>query len=489
MTVAAQAGAGAVNTSIASTFGWDTVFAIPVARVNAAIAKAKSSPKRLVYKSAAPSQFQMTADFDDWTLVPEGDGPIVRMALPMRNLSGSYLYNGQKFSFSCAALVGIIEIKLNFIKHDGLTTLLGPDGKPLPAPAAGVTRHKLTARTESTDPTDPVASFVTMDFKQPLSLASAKIGIEAAFEDWCNENLADFAHIFTIVDLNDQIATGAWAFCKPHTIDYAIVDKIDKSGSYLGVLCMTSSDPAPSVQQLSAFAIPDQCDSGFLVSPRRLLADLMIPSMTGVWPKLSASDLEIASNDQILQLKSGKSFTLPDFVKNGDTYTPVVKSFSLEIMGDEMKVDTHTEVEVSPGIYATCTATYWYKVALGVNQKGEQALTFTEARAAAKTPGSRADPWVKGLQQAMQIISIVLVVLLLVVDPAIGAIIGILLAGIAVGEYEVNNIQANAKGDAPGLDDLKKNFTAPIIWSDSRDLKLQAAGLSGALQLGGVWGS
>ena len=42
------------------------------------------------------------------------------------------------------------------------------------------------------------------------------------------------------------------------------------------------------------------------------------------------------------------------------------------------------------------------------------------------------------------------------------------------------------KGDAPGLDDLTQNFTAPIVWSGSKDFTLQSAGLSESLQLGGV---
>lgn len=483
------AAAPAASSNSASTFGWDTVFAVPVSRVNASIAKQKSSPPRLAYKSSLPSQFQMQADFGDWTLIPEGDGAIVRMALPMRNLSGSYISHGTTFHFSCAALVGVIEIKLQFFEHDGKTDLIGPDGKPLPPPAPGTTRHKLMARSTSVDPADPVASLVVMNFTQPLSSPSARIQIEAAFEEWCNAHLGDFAHILAIADINDKVATGAWAFCKPYKTDYAVVDKMDKSASFLGVLCMTSTDPKPDQQQLSAFAVPDNCEAAFLISPKRVLKDILLPSMTGVWPNLDANDIEIASNDQILQLKSGKSFNLPDFVKDGDTYTPVVTSFSLEIMVDEFKVDTHTEVEVSPGIYATCTATYWYKVGLGKNQNGDECLTFSESRPPDKTPGSRADPWVQGLQKAMQVITVVLTVLLFVVDPAIGVLVGVLLTGIAVGEYEINSIQRNAKGDAPGLDDLKQNFTAPIIWSDSKDLDLKTAGLSNCLQLGGVWGN
>jgi Clostridium P-47 protein len=480
--------AAAVQGHTSPTFGWDTVFAVPVSKVNAAIASKKTSPPKLVYQSNTATQFQMQADFGNWTLIAEGDGPIIRVALPMNNLTGSYLFNGQSFSFSCANVTGIIEIELNFLPHDGLTTLYDANGVPLTPPKAGTTRNKLMARTVTTNPADPVAAFVVMNFTSPLSLPSARISIESAFLTWCNENLGQFAHVFAVVDINDKIATGRWAFCKPHTTSYAVVDKIDKTDSYLGVLCMTSSDPVPAVQQISAFVIPDNCESSFLISARRVLNDLLIPSMNGVWPNLDANDLEVASDDKTIELKSGKSFSLPDFVaSDGNTYSPVMSTFRLEIMGDQMQIDTYTEVEVSLGIYATCTATYWYSIGLGANSKGEQTLTFAQAQTPAKTSGTRHDPAIDVIKTILIVISIVLVILTMIVDAPLGLLLGVLLAGIAVGQYEIGNIQMTHKGDAPGLDDLTNNFSAPIVWSDSKDFTLKSVGLSEALQLGGTW--
>jgi len=481
--------AAAAQTSTSPTFGWDTVFAIPVDRVNAAIASRKASPVKLDYPPTGPFKFQVQADFDDWKVIPEGDGAIVRMALPMRNLVGSYVDgNGQTHSISCAALVGIIEVKLNFLPHDGITPLTDADGNPLPPPAAGTARHLLLTRTETNDPTDPVVTFVALDFTQPLTPLNAKSSIQRVFETWCEQNLADFSHIFAVVDLNTRIATGRWAFCKPHTTNYAIVDKIDKSASYLGILCMTSTDPVPDLQQISAFSVPARCSTGFLISPRRMLEDIAKPSMTSVWPKLDPNDLTVDSSDLVLALNAGVNVTLPDITtKQGDTYTPVMTDFSLEIMGDELKVDTHIEIEVSPGIYATCTSTYYYRISLGTNSNGDPAMTFVQSRSPVKTTGSRSSPGIVILRTILTIIGIVLAVLALVVDPAITIIIGVILAGIAVGQYEINNLGIAHSGDAPGLDDLTDNFTAPITWTDSRDFTLQSVGMNESLQLGGTW--
>jgi hypothetical protein len=321
-----------------------------------------------------------------------------------------------------------------------------------------------------------------------LSLPAAKLGVESGFQDWCNANLADFAHVFAVMDLNDKIATGRWAFCKPHTMDYAIVDSTDMSKCYLGLLCMTSKDTVPGTAQLSDSAVPPGCESGFLVSPRRLLADLLTPSMAAVWPKLDTADLEIASNDRMLQLKPAKTVELPVFKdSNGDSYTPVLTMFTLEIMGDQMKVDTHVETEVSPGIYGTCTATYWYKLGLGKTSTGEPALTWSEAQPAQKQTGSRSDPGIAILKGILSALGAILALLALVLDPPLALIVGAVVCGIAIGQFEINNIQDSAKGDAPGLDDLTANFTAPVVWTDTADYGLQSAGLSGSLQMGGVW--
>jgi hypothetical protein len=103
------------------------------------------------------------------------------------------------------------------------------------------------------------------------------------------------------------------------------------------------------------------------------------------------------------------------------------------------------------------------------------------------TKGSRADPGIAILRTALTIIAIVLAVLALVVDPAISIVIGVVLAGIAVGQYELNNLGIAHSGDAPGLGDLTDNFTAPITWTDSADFTLQSVGMNESLQLGGTW--
>lgn len=468
--------------------GWDTVFAVPIDRINKAIVKRKVSPKKLDYKIQAASKFHMQADFGDWQIIPKGDGSIIRMSLPMKNMKGGYTVSGKDYTFTCDECVGIIEIKLNFLPHDHSIPIIGGDGKALPDPPKGTKRHKLVARTKSDDPADPVASFVVLDFIKPLSLPGAKTSIEAAFEAWCNENLEQFSHIFTIVDLNDKIASGKWAFCKPHITNYAYVDKGTPETSILGVLCMTSNDPVPQVQEVTNFAIPENCQASFLINAKRFLKDMIKPSLSGIWSNLKPSDLEVASNNKMIQLKSGRKISLPQITtKDGDKYTPVMSMFSLEIMGDELKVDMHTDVEVSSGIHATCTSTNWFRIKLGKNKKGKQTLVYEDARKPVKTTGHYHDEGIVILKDILIVIGIILSLLSIVVDDGAGLVVAAALVTCLVGQYELNNIEMAHQNDAPALDDLSSSFNTPIIWPDSKDFDLQTAGMAESLQLGGIW--
>ena len=72
----------------------------------------------------------------------------------------------------------------------------------------------------------------------------------------------------------------------------------------------------------------------------------------------------------------------------------------------------------------------------------------------------------------------------LVVDPAILIVIGVILAGSAVGQYEIKNLGNAHSGDAPCLGDLWDNFIAPR--PDSKDFTPQSVGMNESLQFGGT---
>ncbi len=473
----------ATATAAASTLNWDTVFAVSIDELNADIVTRNKTPTRLQGAPAGPLSFSLNADFDPWMIVPGGDGGVVNFGLPMRNLVANYVLQGAAGQVTCADAFATIGIRLNIEQHTGPALLA--DGTPLPAAAAGTTRHALKPRTVSAVLADPVATLIGVDFRQPLSDPQASPPIETAILNWCTANLSQFQHIFAFIDLNDQVDTGPWAFCKPIVSSYAYVDLPGKSSGILGLLCMTSALPAPTAQQVSALSVPAGSGAAFLIGEGRLLEGMIKPSLLAMWPNLKDTDLDLDISNAILRLKSGVVVGLPQISDaNGTSYDPMLTGFVVQILGNEMKIETHTDVEVSPGIHATCFSTNWFAITLGKNAKGEQTLVCQASRPATKINGHYSDQGVAILTSALLAITICLATLALFVDGALSIVVDVALLVALVGTVTIKSIGQANQNVAPSLDGLTSNFIGPITWS-STSMKLNSCGLNGSLQLGG----
>lgn len=478
----AAAPAGGTETP---TFGFDTVFALSLDGINNAIKQRGSSPKKLDWPQQGPLQFGLTADFDDWQMVPSGDGAEIHFALPMTNIRAPYVLKGTPGVLTCAAAVAYIAIKLHVKPHVGPAIL--PDGSTLQPAAKGTKRHALRVRDVSPDPQDPIVSIVDVIYTQPLSDPQGDDPIRTMLLAWSTQHLTDFEHVFAYVDLNDQIATGAWSFCKPYTSTYAYVDDSSGKSGHLALLSMTSDDPMPSIQQVSDFAIPPGCDAAFLISPRRFMKDMVLPGLLKIWPNLQASDLVVASDNKSMALKPNVRVVLPSFVsKDGKSYVPNLTYFTMEITGNEIKVHTQTEVEVSLGIYATCDSTSWFEVALGTNSKGQQTFTYQASRPPVNINGHYSSPGMKILKDILIAISVVLSILSLIVTGGAAIVVAAALLICLGALFVLNEIGEATKQEAPSFDDLRAAFTGPVTWT-AQSLKLTTAGLVGSLQMGGLF--
>src|SRR6056297_293062 len=386
--------------------GWDTVFAVTLDEINAAIRSRGSSPPKLNLPAWGADKFAVTADFGDWHLSPGGDGAEICVSLPMTNLVAKYQLPGkggqpgETGEVTCDACTLTILIRLDLSPLDD-SEATGPDGKPLAPPANGTKRHGLKPRTASTNPQDPVAALHGFALTKPLSDPQAKDTLATALLAWCNDNLNQFRHIFAVLDLETKVATGDFAFCKPHTSSYAYVDMPGQKTGYLGVLSMTSSDSVPSVQQTPAQAIPDGCGAAFLISRRRFLLDMVMPAVNRVWP-IRTDQLELSSDAKTLRLKDGIEIHLPKAKdSNGTHRQPILKQFHVEIDESTFTLYAYTEAEVSAGIYATNSSTYYYEAYVGKNAKGEPALLYRQTKTPDKHESHRLDTWVEDVKTFM----------------------------------------------------------------------------------------
>jgi hypothetical protein len=465
--------------SVADTFGFDTVFAIPVSQINEEIVRRKSSPTTMSYKSQ-DGLATGSGTFGDWQISRGGDGPNIRFQLPLSDVTATVPVASKQVTVTCDRLTAIIQIKLQYLDHDD----------PQKGDAS-LPQKKLVVRSSSDDSSDPVATVMPLDLSQ--SKTSTSLGfvppadvLQGVIEEWCNANLADFDHIFAIVDINEQIDHGQFAFCKPRITDYAYINRDSLDDSILGVLCMSASsdDPKPSIQQISEFAIPSGAKSGFLISPKRVLSDLMLPYFEHVWPGCSTADFEFVEDGLALSLIDGRTISIPKIVANNKSYDGTMTRLKVSVEVDMLKFESYTTTPLSAGITAYCDAVHWYYIALNTDK---QTLEFSQAQTPTENHGVEESQTLQDAEFWTELALGVAAVAITLLTAGTGSLVAATvlgLGGVAM-DAIIKGIEAAGNDDAPSVDMLAYNATDPIQWTDGQVFKLTSAALNGCLQLGG----
>lgn len=476
--------AAAPTTTGVTTEDWDTVFAVTLDQVNADIVKANKTPPGIDTQPFGMYKTQIRADFGHWQVTHGGDAQDLNLAIPMTNLTCHTEAFGKKYTTTCASCELVITIKLEFLQHSGPATK--PDGTPLPPPKPGTSRNAMKPRTKSTDPKDPVAVFRQLTFLTPQVGVDAEDPMTEALTDWCQNNLGLFDHVFAFIDINDQVATGDFAFCAPVHSAYAYVDH-HKGPGLLGLLCMTSDDPIPTAATLSPYAVPSGAGAAFVIAPQRFLLDMVGPALEKQWPNLDAAkDLELDPTKKILRLKNKTRIDLPQITDkaSGDTYFPTLSSLTITLEGEEMMVDSVLEAEVALGVYATSNSTNWYKIALGKNKKGAQSLIYSLSRTTKPQKGHYVDPAVATAGKVLTGAEFVFGAMALLADGEGAIILGMIVLACLDGSLAMTNAIDAAQEDPPDITSLQDAFSRRFAWSDS-DLTLTKGGLLESLQLAG----
>lgn len=455
-----------------STFGWDTAFAVRIANVNAAIAARKMSPKSFSYADPTNPNVTCAGTFGDWQLVRGGDGDAVNVMLPVSNVTG-VAPNGDSYSpYSWSSGSLTFTIRLHFFE----TT-------------PGAKTQQLQVQPNAAGPSTPVVEYYAADESILPSPPWAIYSIQAALTAWCTANLADFAYIFSVADINDEADHGAWSFLKPSYVSYSYVDGYDDEDAFLGVLAMTNGRSPNNLQQvIDKRIVPAGVEGAFCISRALMLADLVVPQLMAMWPNLQASDLTIG--EQTIVLNADATVELPVVIEQGTPYTPVLKQFSYTIEGPQISIDAYTETDVQAGVTAWCRTTSYYSITKGTNSKGETTLAYVQIGTPVQSHGNIVAEWVKITDAILALILAVALAVLAVVTGGAAApvivVLGALLVGAVGFSAEIAGLIAN--NDAPAIDLLEDNIYAPMTWTDSKDLTVTAVTLDGSLQLAGSLG-
>lgn len=455
------------------THGWDTVFSIPVPDVNKAIIDKKSSPKSFTF--ADPSNtFTLDGTFGDWQLVQGGDGKEVRLTLPLTTIDMTFVSNGQKSSYSGNVVIGI---ELHYVPHTDVANVAADGVKPM----------ALKVKPHSDDPDQPVAFVVDMSVTPTPGTVAEAVMIQG-LQEWASANLAVFGHVFAVVDLNTMIDQGQWGFVAPNYTSYAyLTDGSSIDNDLFGVLTMTGDRTGESLnEQLPQNAIHPGSKSGFLVSQKRALYDLIRPAIMVSYPGLTAENFLMNAAGDTLYLTEGTSVDLKPVEHHGSTYYPKLTQMHIQSVGEVLTLTSHTETEVVAGITAICQATHWYTVDLGTAAAG-QTLQFTQYQdpsiihSISQSEGSHVT------QLIIAIVAAIALIILAILTDGAALIIGGLVIGLLLGANQIVPalIEKVNRDDSPDIGLLITNAVAPIVWSASNVFKLTYGHMNNSLQLGG----
>lgn len=449
------------------TYGWDTVFAIPVPDVNTAIVDHKSSPPGFSITEPT-ANYTVTGTFGDWQITQGGDGKAVRMLLPLAQVSITYA-SGKASAYSGHA---VVEVELHDIPHTSAAATDGGNPRALvvnPAP-----------------PEIPPLVIVDLVLTPtPGTIAGALI--RAALLDWGTNNLAEFAHVFAVVDLNLVVDQGQWGFVTPNDTSYAYLDGADLDHSTFAVLCMTGDRTGDALtEQVSPAAIPAGSVAGFVISQARVLDDLVRPAIMQAYPGLNDGNFLMSADATTLYLTDHTSVALPPVQHDGSTYYPNLTQLSVTSNGQILTLNSLTTTDVAAGITATCEATHWYTIQLGTSSNG-QTLTFVESQPPSIVHTIHQQEGSIITQLIIAIVAAIALLILAILTDGAALVVGGLIIGLVMGADQIVPalIEKVNQDDSPDISLLLVNAVDPITWTASGAFTLDYGSLNVSLQLGG----
>lgn len=466
----------------ADTYGWDTVFAIRVADVNAAIVRAKSSPTSFSGSgtdSLSGTNFTLSGSFTAWQITLGGSGLLIHMSTPVPTMTVKA--GSKKFTFSDGEFV--IEVRLNYLPHTG----------PPPPNSTG-TFHNLVIKQKAAED-DDVVTVISSHFAE-ANYGDFKTDIESAMIEWFDAHLNDFVHVFATVNLNRTADQGQFAWILPTTTSYAYIDGETVDDSILGILCMTQGRGAAGLlEEVSPNAIPTGSRAGFLISPERFLAELVLPSMPIVFKGAPAASFEIGPDNRSIVLKDNQPLQLAQIEHKGQKYTPLLQRLEISTTAGQITIDVQTKVEPSWEIYSYSHNVNTYDITLHTIRTGANAGQQTLFYATPPPPykpinehWNETGSGVEILEIILKIIAALLALILVVVTEGAGLVAASIILGVLTGvASEIPNIIAAANtDDAPPIGMLRFNCIDPLRWTDQADFTLDQAAMNLSLQLGGT---
>lgn len=464
----------------ADTGGWDAVNCVRITEINDAIRNAGTSPGRMEISPDENSRVQ--GDFDSWRVSPGGDGPLINLEIPMRNVT---VERGDRRA-TLDQIVIEIQVRMELI----------PSGRN--APQDGIVEKLLVIAKRPSplllgaDGSQRAATLVGHTGLDDLGLR-LKSTLLSGIETWMNDNLDNFTHVFAAVNVSQRMSEEtegeAFAWLKPTDVSYAFgASGTDPDASVLAILCQTEGrSPKGLVHQADPGLIPEGCDAGVVISRSRFLRNMVGKSLPKAFKGLSDKDIRYKEKDTGLHLS--KPVKAQRVEHDGKSYDPVIHQLDVSLRDTEMELKSLTKTEVSPGIFSVCSATAAYAFGLTTRSDGAKTIGFVETRPIKTVESTEKTKEVTIIDTILTILGVIggLVITFVSFGTASVAyyvVLGIVLGSLA-GTISIKLIEMTKEGDAPPIDLLMANATGAVRWSTGRTFDPTFAALNNGLQIGG----
>ena len=453
------------------TKGWDTVSAIRIDTLNAAIADAGTSPPGF----DEPAEGAMvSARFRPWMISPESDGRLLTMKLPLHDITITKPDGARCFDRGHA----MIDVHLDLLPHEA-----SDNGQ--------VTTCLLVVDLEPQGGDDTAARLTDLRIEGHHSIEDAAY-LRLALGTWLNANLDAFTHVFATVNIHKAVTDQEdFKWLKPSRVGYAFgYDQKDPEQSIMAVLCRTDGRAEAGLPyQVAPEALPEGLTVSYLISRQLFMKDMLKGAVVRSFDGLESSDLTFAFDDTVM--RTTRHVPLKDVEYEGKTYDMTLETFELTLRETDFRVETNAASKVFPGIWSVSHTEAAYGIRMITGRAGQKTLGFIETEEMLAQKTQRVAAGVNVLEWMLIIIFAICIIILNAATFGTGSIIPTVLAGLligcGIGSLTIEIIEAVNDGDGPAIDMLVLNATEAIAWSTGSKFVPTEAGLRGAMSIAGTF--
>lgn len=473
-------GADGESYGAVSTYGWDSVFTLRLPQVNEEIRKQKTSPDG--FDQTVDSAYRVRGKFTPWSIGTTGDGELIHLQMGLRDVD---IYQGEKVT-TLASAIASVQVRLRFVPTSPDLLMAGE-----------TIEYKLVIETKPDVPLMLTAGFSSPQKAAQLLPIQYQAGHElrgiedailrACLEEWLNENLNEFAHVFATVNIANRIGDKAFDWLKPSETKYAFMGGETEHDCELAILCVSGDR---DIDQLYATvapgALPTEADAAaFVISGERFLDDMMRRALPSAYPGLKASDAVLSENKK--ELTVDKRIRVKQVDHDGKSYDIDLLFLSVVIDGNLVTVTSYTEALVSPGVHSECSSSCAYRLTLVKNAKGEDTLAYEQVGKPQEHQSTRYDKGVEIFKWIIIAVGAIAAIALVILSAGTAAWWEYALIALVFGllQYSPEIAAQIGKGSAPGISLLAANATSAFRWAGGKVFQLTNLTFNGSLILGG----